>query len=220
MRPKDLKFPFTWDQRKPVLHEGVLIVPKHFEKHEDFCLKSEVDFSRPVSIEYCSGNGDWVIEQAQHNPNHLWIAVEKQFERVRKIWSKMCNHQIENLLIVCGDALTFTREYLWENAIDEIFVNFPDPWPKPRHAKHRLIKKPFVDAISSVVLKGGRAVYATDHHPYALQMIKEMERHQSWKSIFPEPFFTNEWKEYGRSWFGDLFERKGEQTHFIQYQAL
>jgi tRNA (guanine-N7-)-methyltransferase len=220
MRPKDLKFPSTWNQQRPLLHEGVLIIPKCFGKHGDFCLKSEMDFSCPVSVEYCSGNGDWVIEQAKLKPSHFWIAVEKQFKRVKKIWSKMRNHQIENLLIVCGDALTLTLAYLWENAAEEIFVNFPDPWPKPRHAKHRLIQKPFVDAVSSLVLQGGRAVYATDHHPYALQMIEEMEEHQSWKSVFPKPFFIQEWEGYGRSWFGDLFEKKGKQTYFIQYQAL
>lgn len=216
MRPKDLKIPFTWRERAPRFHEGVLVVPAHYTRHREFSLAPLIPSGIPLSIEYCSGNGDWVIDQALKQPEHYWIAVEKQFERVRKIWSKMRNQEVQNLLIVCGDALTFTSEYLWDRCAEEIFVNFPDPWPKPRHAKHRLIQAPFVNAITRVVKHGGRAVYVTDHHSYARQMVDEMQRHPNWAS--------EDWKDpsqdYGRSWFRDLFEGQGSPLHFIQYRAL
>ena len=196
MKPKNLKFPYSWEERIPAVYEGVLIVPQHFDEHEAY------DFSHLFP----------------KDPNQLWVAVEKQFERVRKIWSKMRNEGIENLLIVCGEALTFTQHYLNENAADEIFVNFPDPWPKTRHAKHRLIQSPFVDAITRVVKPSGRAVYATDHPQYAQQMIAEMEQHDLWESVFPKPYYVSEWEEYGWSWFQDLWKKKGRNFHFIQYR--
>lgn len=220
MRPKNLKYPFSWEQRKPIFYEGVLFVPKYYEKHKDYCLQSVIKFKGPFFIEYCSGNGDWIIEQAQMNKDYFWIAVEKQFDRVRKIWSKMHNHKVKNLLIVCADALTFTKEYLWKGAAQEIFVNFPDPWPKQRHAKNRLIQEPFINAITEIIRRGGKAVYTTDHYPYVCQMIEEMQRNCAWQSVFPKPFFTQVWKGYGRSWFADLFEKKGKQIYFTHYQAI
>jgi len=218
MKPKNLKFPFTWEERTPAVHEGVLIVPQYFEDHQNYDFSHLLPKDRPVSIEYCSGNGHWITEKAKTHSDRFWIAVEKQFERVRKIWSKMRNEGIENLLIVCGEALTFTQYYLSENLADEIFVNFPDPWPKNRHSKHRLIQFPFIEALSKVVKTGGHAVYATDDPEYADQMIEEMEKHPLWESVFPKPHYISDWDKYGWSWFQDLWEKKGRNFHFIQYR--
>lgn len=218
MKPKNLKFPFSWQERKPAFYEGVLLVPKHFDRHEEFDFSHLFPRDREISIEYCSGSGHWIIEKAKRDPSRLWVAVEKKFERVRKIWSKMRNEGIENLLIVCGEALTFTENYLKAPCASEIFVNFPDPWPKLRHAKHRLIQRPFVEAVSQILAPKGRTVYATDDPDYALQMIKEMETHGKWESVFPAPYFISQWEEYGWSWFQDLWEKKGRNLHFIQYR--
>lgn len=217
MRPKQLQFPYSWEERRPLVHEEVLVIPRYFDRHELFDFSALVPAKRSLAIEYCSGNGDWVVERAQKESQYLWVAVERQFARVRKIWSKMRNQGVDNLLIVCGEALTFTKHYLQSSSVDAIYVNFPDPWPKQRHAKHRLIQRPFVDALSRVAKRQAQAVYATDDPNYASQIIAEMEGNPSWQTLLPDPFFTYEWENYGRSWFQELWERKGRKLHFIQY---
>lgn len=218
MKPKNLKFPFTWEERRPAVHEGVLIVPQHYDRHDEWEVPEGLfPLDRPISIEFCSGNGDWIIEKAKKSPDSLWVAVEMQFERVRKIWSKMRNQGVENLLIVCGEALTFAKYYLNEHSVDEIYVNFPDPWPKDRHAKHRLIQKPFADELSRIVKERGKATYATDDAPYSRQMIQVMLDHPKWKSSLNKPYYEKNWQDYGESWFKNLWKEKGRDFYYMVF---
>ncbi len=219
MKPKNLKFPFTWIERKPTFHEGVFIVPQRYEHHQKWeDIEGLFSEKKELHIEYCSGNGDWIIQKALEYPHYLWIAVEKQFERVRKIWSKMHNQLVNNLLIVCGEALTFTQYYLQDNSAREVYVNFPDPWPKARHAKHRLIQESFISQIARVVQKGGKAIYATDDGNYSQQMIEKMGRCAHWKSCFPNPYYIQNWEEYGSSWFQYLWKEKGRRFYYMQFE--
>src|SRR5579863_3755958 len=140
MRPKHLKSPFPWEGRRPMIHDRILYVPEYYDHHGDYqfpgWLSAEV-FGReaPIEVEYCSGNGAWIVEKALKDPSRNWVAVEMQFERVRKIWSKIHNLNLKNLLVVCGEALTFTRYYVPKGSFAAAYVNFPDPWPKAKHAK-------------------------------------------------------------------------------------
>lgn len=217
MKPKNLKFPFTWEERKPLLHEGVFIVP-HFYASHDTWKDEQGLFSKDLYIEFCSGNGDWVIEKAKLNPSQQWVAVEMQFERVQKIWSKMHNQNVTNLLIVSGKAQEFVRYYLPDGCAREIYVNFPDPWPKERHAKHRLIQGEFVDQLARIVKSEGKATYATDDPTYCTQMVQQMQSHDSWKNCFPDPYYATQWEDYGDSWFKNLWEEKGRNFFYIQFE--
>jgi len=216
MKPKNLKFPFTWNERKPILHEGVFIVPHFYFFHHEWKDERNL-FSSDLHIEFCSGNGDWVIEKARQNPDQQWVAVEMQFERVQKIWSKMRNQNISNLLIVAGKAQEFARYYLPDGCASEIYVNFPDPWPKDRHAKHRLIQEQFVNELSRVVKGGGKATYATDDPTYCGQMVEQMRMHPKWVNCFSDPYYVTNWDDYGESWFKNLWEEKGREFFYIQF---
>jgi tRNA (guanine-N7-)-methyltransferase len=221
VKPKNLKFPFTWEERQPAVHEGVLIVPQHYDRHHLWEVPEGVfPEGRPICVEFCSGNGDWILEKAKKYPERFWIAVEMQFERVRKIWSKMRNMGVENLLIVCGMAQEFAKFYLPKNLVDEMYVNFPDPWPKERHAKHRLIQTSFIDWISPTMKRGGKATFATDDPPYSQQMIEVMLSHPHWQASFEAPHYIQDWQDYGDSWFKNLWEGKGRNFFYMQFERL
>lgn len=221
MRPKNLKFPFTWESREPQLLDGVFYVPKCYDLHDHFPkenLWKEFSSYENVAVEYCSGNGAWVAEKAKEDPSILWIAVEKRFDRVQKIWAKKQNYSIKNLLIVCGDAILFTKYYLQDGFVDQIFINFPDPWPKDRHAKHRIVQEPFVQEMSRVTKVGGSAVLVTDDEQYSLQMISEMLKRRFWKSFFSEPCcYKTEWPLYGTSFFDSLWKEQGRVVRYMRF---
>jgi tRNA (guanine-N7-)-methyltransferase len=219
MKPKNLKFPFDWESRAPLFADGVLYVPKYYALHEDWPkeeLWKELSVYPKVAIEYCSGNGTWIAERAKQDLSTLWIAVEKRFDRTRKIWSKKHNFFLKNLLIVCGEALTFTKHYLPDQCIDSIYVNFPDPWPKSRHAKNRLIQKPFIEEISRISKDLAEATFVTDDAPYSLQMIEEMQKGK-WNSSLPDPFYQTYWSEYGESYFDSLWREKKREIRYLQF---
>lgn len=141
----------------------------------------------------------------------------KKFNRIQKIWSKMKNFQLDNLFIVCGEAFSFTAHYVPEDSFEGIFINFPDPWPKGKHAKHRLIQKEFVTQLARVSKLNAKAVIVTDHAEYANSISKMVFLHSSWTPIFPDPYFITAWEDYGTSFFDQLWRDKGKTIHYLQF---
>lgn len=220
MKPKDLKAPYRWEDRKPLLQDRVFFVPDYYNEHRAFTLpdwKTVFGNDNPVIIEYCSGNGTWLAEKAKDKAKN-WVAVEYRFERVQKIWSKMKNLGLPNLLIICGEAQTFTREYLPEASIDGVYINFPDPWPKDKHAKNRIFQQPFINQLSRVMKPGGFVTVVTDDPMYSQQISQEMVAHPAWQPIFPAPYFITEWEGYGTSYFDELWRSKGKVIHYFQFR--
>lgn len=222
MKPKNLKSPLTWEKRRPLIHDRVLFVPQYYDLHHEWTFpgwESPEVFGRaaPIEIEYCSGNGDWIVEKARAHPARHWVAVEKQFDRVRKIWSKMHNFALTNLFIVCGEALTFTRFYVPDQSFAFIYINFPDPWPKARHAPNRLIQEPFITEMARVSVEDASATIVTDDPTYAFQINKTMLANPFWDPRFSPPHYVTEWEEYGTSYFDTLWREKGLPIHYMQY---
>lgn len=218
MRPQDLKFPYYWDRATPLIEQGILYISRLLNLEEDyksFISDLLVSFPR-ICIEYCSGTGNWIFEKAKIDPTTLWIAVEKRFDRVQRIWSKKENFQIPNLLIVRGEALLFTKRFLPDHCISEMFINFPDPWPKLRHAKHRLVQRGFIEELERVGTTDVKVTLATDDLPYSLQMINEME-FCNWISSYPPPYYVTELPEYGSSFFRSLWTSQGRQIQYMKF---
>ena len=219
MKPEDLKSPFSWNERSVLLRDRILYVPSYFDRYEEFKIPSwsHPDFfgnENPVNVEYCSGNGAWLIAKALENPHVNWIAVEKKFMRVRKIWSKMKNHQLKNLLIICGEAHTVTSCYFPARSLHHVFINFPDPWPKKKHAKHRLIKDEFVQELDRITVADGSFTFVTDDPDYSDETTQTLQRSAAFKSLHSNPCYTTDYPEYGTSYFDELWRSKGREIRY------
>ncbi len=190
--------------------EKFLYIPGHYE-HRELSF-SFFEAERPSIIEYCTGNGQGIGERAKQNPEYNWIAVEKRFERARQIWLLLHRERLPNLSVVCGEAELFTRYYA--PLAMEVYINFPDPWPKRRHLKHRLIRADFLSELHRILPPGAPVTCATDDPPYAAEMQREFEKSPGWKLRF----HLNEWPDYGRSFFKDLWLQKGRALHFLSYE--
>jgi tRNA (guanine-N7-)-methyltransferase len=214
MKKSDLKIPFDFENRKPVLIDRLLYVPNNYEDHLIFNEKLFLT-ERDIYLEYCSGNGDWILQEAKKNPNINFIAVEKKFLRARKIWVKMHNEKVNNLLVVLSDAQTFTKYYLKDNTISKIYINFPDPWPKKKHAKNRLIQNDFIPEMKRVLIGKKNIEIVTDDENYSNQIIQNMNIH--FKSVYEDPFFEKN-LEYGKSYFKELWISKGKDIRFHKFK--
>jgi len=222
MKPNELKYPHLFKERRPLIAGRVFFVPDYYFEHHLFsfpALEDERLFgnSNPVFVEYCSGNGSWIVEKAKACRDKNWIAVERDFERARKIVSKTVNGKLANLFVVCGEALPFTRHYLRDQSIEGIFINFPDPWPKERHAKHRLFQSEFAKETARVVSFQKGAVVATDDPAYAENISSVMLGSLLWESAIPFPYYRTEWQEYGTSFFQALWEKKGRTIRYFSF---
>lgn len=220
MKPKDLKPFFSFSERRPHLESHVFFVPLFYHDYTSFKPLTFPEYfgnGNRVCIEYCSGNGDWIIAQAREQPEKNWVAVEKRFDRVRKIWSKLNNHGLTNLLIVLGEAFTFTHHYLKCQSIEEVFIHFPDPWPKRKHAKNRLIQPQFANELARVLKTDGQVTIVTDEQIYACQSAHVFCAHPQFIPSLPQPpHFKKFCHSYGNSWFEKLWREKGKEILCLQ----
>jgi tRNA (guanine-N7-)-methyltransferase len=225
MKPEDLKSPFSWDERCVALHDRVWYIPGYFHDYESFVFPgwnhADVFGNRnPVHVEYCSGNGAWIAARAEANPHINWVAVEKKFERVRKIWSKLKNRKLNNLIVVCGEGCNATDRYFPEGSISQIYINFPDPWPKKRHIKNRIIQPIFIGQMHRILANKGEVTLVTDDLVYSDWMIKMMRGDGRFSSCFPEPYFVTDYEGYGTSYFEELWRGEGKYIHYHKFAKL
>ncbi|HLB52529.1 MAG TPA: tRNA (guanine(46)-N(7))-methyltransferase TrmB [Chlamydiales bacterium] len=222
-KAKDLKIPFSWEERRPVILENFFYIPSLYDRHGEWVPLQWSDpqlfgNEAPVILEFCSGNGQWICERAKEHPECNWVALDIRFDRCRKTWCRLHREKLSNLFVICGDAKILVQHYLPTLSLERFYVNFPDPWPKLRHAKHRLIQTPFIDAAAELLLPGKEAIFVTDDPTYAKQMATVLCKSSSLKPLLPYPHYELNPKEYGSSYFHDLWVEKGRLIHKLIFQ--
>lgn len=214
VQPKNFQFPFSKDSARVLLHEGVLFIPPQVKRDAiafpgwGHCFAKEA----PLHVEFCSGNGTWIIEKAKAFPSLNWVAVEKRFDRVRKIWSKRENEHIPNLLIVFGDARVFLKECIPTHSLHRLYINFPDPWPKRRHAKHKILSPSFFQESHRAIQPDGQLIFVTDDPDYSSCFAELAKQNSStWKQRLEKESVPD---GYGTSFFHSLFSSQGKKIHY------
>lgn len=174
----------------------------------------------PVNIEYCSGNGHWIVEKAKEEKLKNWVAVEWKFERAKKIFDKRSHEGLTNLLIICAEAVAFTKQHLMSQSVAKVFIHFPDPWPKRRHAKNRILQSPFLEQLARILIPEGSLTVVTDYPPLMEQTLRCLSHMPIWKAVFPEPYYVIP-SSYGYSVFARLWQSKGLSllmTEFVRQE--
>lgn len=102
----------------------------------------------PIYIEIGMGKGDFILENAIKYPNINFIGIEKFDSILALAIKKIDNYELLNLRLIRMDALNI--DDVFDHEIDKVFLNFSDPWPKPRHAKRRLTSDVFLNLYESI----------------------------------------------------------------------
>jgi len=128
----------------------------------------------PVVLEIGSGMGDATIEMASADPERDYLAVEVFPPGLGNLLANVESRGLANVRVASGDALQLLRHMISPDSLDAIHIFFPDPWPKVRHHKRRLIQPGNVALLRSRLRAGGVLHCATDWEHYAAQMIEAL----------------------------------------------
>ena len=130
---------------------------------------------RPVVLEIGFGNGDSLAAMAEADPGRNWLGVEVHAPGVGHCLLEIERRGLANLRLVRHDAVELLTLGLAPGSISRVQLFFPDPWPKKRHHKRRILSPDFVRLLARVLPPGGVFHAATDWEPYAEQMLSVLE---------------------------------------------
>jgi tRNA (guanine-N7-)-methyltransferase len=134
--------------------------------------------AQPLELELGSGDGGFLVEWAALEPGHNFIGVERLLGRLRKIERKAVRRGLTNVRMVRIEATYFLRHLVPGGSVSALHVYFPDPWPKRKHWRHRLVNDTFPATVERVLAPGGVVYLRTDHEEYFAQMKRVFEAHR------------------------------------------
>ena len=124
----------------------------------------------PCTLEIGFGNGDNLAQRAAAEPARDFIGAEVHLPGIGSLLRAAAAASLANLRVFEGDAVRLLQANIAPGSLDEVQILFPDPWPKKRHHKRRLVQPDFASLAASRLAAGGRLLLATDWAPYAEQM--------------------------------------------------
>ena len=130
----------------------------------------------PVWLEIGFGGGEHLAWQAAHHPACLCIGVEPFENGVAKLLAQVAAQNLTNIRVLHGDARPFL-DALPANSLDRLFVLHPDPWPKKKHHKRRIISPPLLESAARALKTGGELRIASDIPDYIRWSLMQVERH-------------------------------------------
>ncbi|RMH18336.1 MAG: tRNA (guanosine(46)-N7)-methyltransferase TrmB [Gammaproteobacteria bacterium] len=175
---------------------------------------------RPRIMEIGFGMGDALIAAAQAEPEKDFLGIEVYQAGVGRVLSQAHRLGLNNLRVSQMDAVEFLQTQIVPGSFDEIRLFFPDPWPKKRHHKRRIVQTDFVNLVVNALREGGHFHVATDWAPYAdhilevLNAIPVLENVSPNQGFIPRPAgrvetkFERRGKRLGHQVFDILFRRK------------
>jgi tRNA (guanine-N7-)-methyltransferase len=151
-------------------------------------------FSRAseFTCEFGCGHGHFLTAYAQANASKLCVGIDIAGDRIERALRKRDRAKLDNLFFVHAEASLFLATLPAGTAINELFILFPDPWPKARHHKHRIVRSEFLSAAASRAVPNSRLCFRTDFAPYFKAAYETVETHAHWTiSDEPWPFEFN-----------------------------
>ena len=154
---------------------------------------------------------------AAYKPEENFIGVEV-FKKIFKLAEKRANkNETGNIKIIQFDAALILR-LMRENTLSNVYVNFPDPWPKKKHKRRRLLKPDFMQLIVSRLKKGGLMQIATDHDDYAEEINESIKEVQGIKSIYGTSFVRKVDDYFPTKYYRKFVQEEG--AYFFRYEKL
>ena len=126
------------------------------------------------------GHGHFLTAYATAHPEKICVGIDIMSERIARAKRKRDRAKLSNLHFVHAEARLFLESLPPGIAFSELFILFPDPWPKVRHHKHRILNPPFLTAAARRAMTGARLCFRTDFDAYFASAVRTIRAHHDW----------------------------------------
>jgi tRNA (guanine-N7-)-methyltransferase len=146
--------------------------------------------ANPLAVDVGSGKGRFLLARAEAHPQTNFLGIERQYGRICKTAAKVRRAELENVRLARVEAAAGIAELLQPESVSIFYIFFPDPWPKRRHHRRRLINPDFLTLLHSRLERGGVVHFASDHEDYAVEVAKLFRKDERFDEI--DPFVPSE----------------------------
>jgi tRNA (guanine-N7-)-methyltransferase len=159
------------------------------KSHLELLLKPLFETQASFVWEIGAGHGHFLTAYASANPNQLYVGIDLINERGERAKRKRDRAKLTQLHFIQAEARLFLETLPSHASISAVFILFPDPWPKTRHHKNRILQSTFLTELRRKMATGARLYFRTDHEPYFVDAYATLTKHPDWTIIdAPWPF--------------------------------
>ena len=175
--------------------------------------KEEIfETNRPLEIDLGCGDGSFLVAMASHYQERNFLGVERLLGRVRKVIRKAEKSSLLNLKVLRLE-LSYTIEWLLpDHCASRMHLLFPDPWPKKKHHKRRMVNQSFCESLVRILKKDGEFLFKTDHPDYFEESMLTLENFDLLKQVpwntddfYPVTDFEKIWTKEGKKIYSARF---------------
>ena len=194
------------------------LVPRNYFRR--FAREEISTLRRPLEIDLGCGDGSFLLAMASEFPDRDYIGVERLLGRVRKVCKKITRRTMSNVRVLRLDSKYTVEWLLPESSVTRLHLLCPDPWPKLRHQRRRLIQPEFLSAVYKSLVPGGEFLFMTDHEEYfswAEMKTMEFEKFDrlTWMEesfFYPKTDFQMQWEAEGKPMFRMRFQKPNDEV--------
>jgi tRNA (guanine-N7-)-methyltransferase len=161
----------------------------------------------PRTLEIGFGNGENLAALASAHPERDYLGIEVHRPGVGRLMLALEERLAPNARLICHDAVEVLDRQIAPQTLDEVLILFPDPWPKKRHHKRRLMQAPFVELVTDRLRIGGVLRFATDWQPYADAVLDVLNTNSQLRNLAEDGAFVPRPTERNPT----RFEKRGER---------
>jgi tRNA (guanine-N7-)-methyltransferase len=159
--------------------------PEMFPADHPFVGEEVFGRSGPLVLEIGSGMGESTAQMALARPEVNLVAIEVYKPGVAQTFYHLARAGAQNVRVMRGDGVQILTELVAPGSLSEVWLFFPDPWPKTKHLKRRLVTPEFAELVASRLRRGGAFRLATDWAPYAEQMLAVCSTTKGLRNAYP-----------------------------------
>lgn len=182
---------------------GEFVPEDYFRRIEPGALRPG---GRPLEVDLGCGDGSFLLAMAGAHPEREFLGVERLLGRVRKVCRKITRAGLANARVLRLESRYAVEWLLPEASVARLHLLCPDPWPKLRHHRRRLLQKEFLDAVRRVLAEGGEFLFLTDHEEYHEWGRERVAAHEGFEILpweedsffYPKTDFQVQWEAEGR----------------------
>ncbi len=173
--------------------------------------------SNPLALEIGCGIGDFMVQLARQNPGTNFLAIDIYNKGCHKTCQRIDQAGLDNVRVLRMEARYLLVKHFEKQSLAAVYINCPDPWPKKRHRRRRLVGQEFLELVRYFLVPGGDLYFSTDFVDYAEQVAEALPCVAGFHNCLEAPL-VHDLPGYPLSKYMHRFLQLGQPIHFIHYR--